>query len=107
MEKELGNKKPRAEVLQQLMELTFVTRRKFVLEDASSAQQIIEKFPALKMPDIVSTCVCVCACVCVCVRVCVCVCVCVCVYSTLFSTFCVYISLVPRLSNNVGAEKRA
>ena len=67
LEKELGNKKPRAEALQQLMELTFVTRHKFVMEDASSARQIIEKFPVLKMPDIVSTCVCVRVCVCVCV----------------------------------------
>ena len=57
LEKELESKKPMVEALQQLMELTFVTRRKFVMEDASSAQQIIEKFPALKMPDIVSTCV--------------------------------------------------
>ena len=37
LEKELGSKKPRADVLRQLMELTFVTRRKFVMEDALSA----------------------------------------------------------------------
>ena len=58
------------------MELTFVTRRKFVMEDASSAQQIIVKFPALKMPDIVSTCVHA--------RVHVCM------HMTLFGTFYVY-----------------
>ena len=46
------------------MELTFVTSHKFVMEDASLTQQIIEKLPALKMPDIVSTCVHVCMYVC-------------------------------------------
>ena len=53
------------------MELTFVTCCKFVMEDFSLAQQINEKFPVLKILDIMSKHVHVCVLVSVCAYVCV------------------------------------
>ena len=50
---ELQKKEPRMNVLLELMELTFNHRREFVLNEASSVDEIIAKYPALQKADIV------------------------------------------------------
>ena len=52
---ELKIDKPRTCVLQELMELTFCHRREFVLNYATSVDEILMTYPSLHQPDIVST----------------------------------------------------
>ena len=52
---ELARDKPRTCVLQELMELTFCHRREFVLSYATSVDEILMTYPALRQPDVVST----------------------------------------------------
>ena len=52
---ELEKSKPRKDVLVDLMTVTYSNRRTYILEQAESVQEIIEKFPAfLKYPEIVN-----------------------------------------------------
>jgi hypothetical protein len=52
---EMGRDKPRSCILQELMEVTFCHRREFVLEYATSVDEILLTYPALRQPDVVST----------------------------------------------------
>jgi len=54
LEKELQKPKPNKKSILQLMHSTFVPRRQFVVEGKCSAKDILEKFPALQQPDVVS-----------------------------------------------------
>ena len=52
---ELARDKPRTCVLQELMELTFCHHREFVLSYATSVDEILMTYPALRQSDVVST----------------------------------------------------
>lgn len=55
MTKELEKPRPRKDVLMEMMKLTFPHRRQQILsDDCESAQEVIDNFPALSYPDIVS-----------------------------------------------------
>jgi hypothetical protein len=54
LDSELKRGNPRQDQLLTLMSETFINRRDFVLEEAMSARQIINKFPAFKFTEIVS-----------------------------------------------------
>ena len=54
MEEEMQRAKPRDRVLLPLMKSTFQSRWLYVRKDASSARDIIEKYPCFKFPTIVS-----------------------------------------------------
>lgn len=51
---ELERDKQRICVVQELMELTFGHRREFVLNHATSVEEILATYPALRQPDVVS-----------------------------------------------------
>ena len=55
--KELGNElakaNPRKEVTLDLMHVTFFNRREYILEEADSVEEILEKFPLLSSPEVV------------------------------------------------------
>ena len=53
LDQEMKKEKPRVAVLLELMELTFSHRREYVLNVASSVEDILKKFPALCQPDVV------------------------------------------------------
>ena len=50
---ELQKERPRMNVILELMELTFSHRREYVLNEASSVEEIVEKYPAFGKPDVV------------------------------------------------------
>ena len=54
MDQEMSKEKPRKEVLADLLKQTFLHRRNFVLNEAESASEVLEKFPGLKISDMVS-----------------------------------------------------
>lgn len=51
---EMKKARPRERVLLPLMKTTFPSRWLFVTKDASSVKQILDKYPCLKLPAIVS-----------------------------------------------------
>ena len=53
LDQELKKEKPWVSALLELMELTFSHRREFVLTAASSVEEILSKYPALRKPDVV------------------------------------------------------
>ena len=53
LSKETGKPKPRKEVVLPLMKSCFFSRRQYVMNDAQSVIEILEKYPALKMPSVV------------------------------------------------------
>ena len=53
IEKELDKEKPRKEVLLPLMKSTFPARRSYILHEAGSVNDTVQKYPALKMHFIV------------------------------------------------------
>lgn len=55
IEAEVKKAKPRDSVLLPLMKLTFSHRRMYVQNDATSVHEILEKYPVLARPAIVST----------------------------------------------------
>lgn len=56
LSKEMTKKeKPRKEVVLPLMKATFYARRQFVIREARSVASILQRFPAFKMPSVVST----------------------------------------------------
>ena len=54
LDKELSKKKPIKFTILELMELTYGCRRDYVVNEARSVHEILEKYPALSRPDIVS-----------------------------------------------------
>ena len=54
IEAELAKKKPKDSILVPLMKSTFSSRRPYILDEAISVVQILEKYPALNRPVIVS-----------------------------------------------------
>ena len=54
IEAELTKKKPKDTTLIHLMKSTYFSRRPYILEEAISVSQILEKYPALNRPAIVS-----------------------------------------------------
>ena len=54
LKKELEKPKPKQDVVLELMQVTFPHRRRYILDEAASVRDILHKFPALKMPDVVS-----------------------------------------------------
>lgn len=54
LDAEIKKNSPRKDVVLNLMAVTFVNRREFVLEVAASALQILENFPAFRYPEAVS-----------------------------------------------------
>ena len=71
IQEEMVKTNPREHVLIPLIKNTSTERWLFIKENVPNVRVVIEKYPFLKLPAIVSS-------VCVCVHVCVCVCVCVC-----------------------------
>ena len=51
---ELNRDRQRISAVLELMELTFSHRREFVLDHATSAEEILTIYPALRQPDVVS-----------------------------------------------------
>ena len=54
LEKEFMKSKPSKSVLLELMEQMFCHRRHFVPREAQCVQEILDKYPALSRPDVVS-----------------------------------------------------
>ena len=50
---ELDKPKPKKEIILELMRNTFSHRREFILDEASNVAEILEKYPALRLPDVV------------------------------------------------------
>lgn len=53
MKKELEKPKKSKSVILQLIEQEFPSRREFVLQEAESVAEILERYPALFWPDVV------------------------------------------------------
>ena len=53
--KEMENDKPRKEILLPLLKSTFYVRRQYILENDDSVLTLLEKYPSLKMPSLVSS----------------------------------------------------
>jgi hypothetical protein len=53
MNQEMSKEKPRKEVVTELLTQTFVQRRNFVLNEAQTTMEILEKYPGLKISDMV------------------------------------------------------
>ena len=54
---EMKKAKPRDRIILPLMKTTFSTRWLFVTKDAASAKELLEKYPCLKLPIVVSVCI--------------------------------------------------
>ena len=67
IQEEMTKTKPREHVLMPLIKNTSTERWLFIKENTPNVGVVIEKYPFLKLPAIVSN-VCVCVCVCVCVK---------------------------------------
>ena len=54
LNKELSKKNPIKSTILELMELTYGCRREYIVNEARSVHEILEKYPALSRPDVVS-----------------------------------------------------
>ena len=54
IKKEMEKDRPRKDVLLSLMKSTFYVRRQYILESSDPVNLKLEKYPALRMPPIVS-----------------------------------------------------